>query len=217
MSAHLADAVRALACLASLADRDTQLQGTAKRADEDDHHQVRRGNNLEAARVAYSIAFFGFGQSTSPAHLFAQHAQQLAQHMSLHEWQHQLQQQQEAAYQPRRWRKPQRREWVERVVNRALRANAISGSNSSSSHMSSMFRPRHEEPIWTAPVRHVAGALQAVQQGVHSSVQGATQGCAEAVRSVQATGTAAVAGVQRATTMLVAPVQLAVQRMVSVM
>jgi hypothetical protein len=78
-----------------------------------------------------------------------------------------------------------------------------------------MWRPRHEDSIWAAPVRQVAGALQSAQ---HSLQQGA-QGCVEAV---QATGRAAVGGVQggvqRATTVLVAPVhaaRAAVQRLVS--
>lgn len=208
------------ACLPACRGSEGPQDGGSRRGDEDsEHHQLKRGSNLEAARVAYSIAFFGFGSgsTTSPAHLFAQHAQQLAQHMSLHDWQEQqLQQQQQQ--QPRRWRKPQRRDWVDRVAHRALKANSSSSSGGGGGYLAQardhLFRPRHDGPVWAAPVRAVTGALQAAQHGVQGAVGGAAAGCAEAVRSVQATGRAAVGGVARAGSMVVTPVQHAVQRLV---
>jgi hypothetical protein len=173
--------------------------------------------------VAYSIAWFGWFGLPSSAQQLHQPFQQLAQQMSLHDWQ-QLQQLQDAAVyervQTRRWRKPQRRDWIDRVVSRATQANSSSSGSKTQANQGPtrdhMWRPRHEDSIWAAPVRQVAGALQSAQ---HSLQQGA-QGCVEAV---QATGRAAVGGVQggvqRATTVLVAPVhaaQAAVQRLVSV-
>jgi hypothetical protein len=183
----------------------------AQQPDEDDHHQARQSSKLEAARVAYSIAWFGFGQPSGPAQTLAQHAQQLAQQMTLHDWQQFMQQQQEPA-QPRRWRKTQRREWVERVVHRARQTN----SSGSPRTAQGLFRHPGEEGGWGSPVRAVTGALTAAQQALQGCVQGCVQGCAEAVQS---TSRAAVGGVQRAGTILVTPVRAAgqaVRRMVSV-
>lgn len=186
----------------------------AQQPDEDDHHQARQSSKLEAARVAYSIAWFGFGQPSGPAQTLAQHAQQLAQQMSLHDWQQFMQQQQQQEpVQPRRWRKTQRREWVERVVHRARQTS----SSSSPRTAQGLFRHPGEEGGWGAPMRAVTGALAAAQQGLQGCVQGCVQGCAEAVQS---TSRAAVGGVQRAGTILVAPMRAAgqaVRRMVSAM
>jgi hypothetical protein len=106
---------------------------------------------------------------------------------------------------------------VDRVVHRALKSNSSSGGGYLAQARDHLFRPRHDGPVWAAPVRAVTGALRAAQNGVQGAVGGAAAGCAEAVRSVQATGRAAVGGVTRAGSMVVTPVQQAVQRLVRLM
>lgn len=205
-------------------------EGHDSNTDEEDQHKVRRGGRQDAVKgVAASIAWFGLGgggnsssSSLGAQHLF-QHQRALSQQMSLEEWQalHQQQMYEAAASEPAarmsRWRRPQRREWLDRVVSRALSSSSTTNNSSGGGQQNPQQQHHimsardhiwrsHQDggAVWTAPVRHVTGALQAAQRGVC--------GCVEAV---QATGQAAVSGVQRAGVMLVTPVQHAVQRMVS--
>jgi len=189
--------------------RHSSLQPAGQHPGDDHDHQnnARRSGRSEAARVAYSMAWFGFGQLSGGQQQLAHHQQQLQQ-MSLHDWR-QLQQQElpPVPARPKRWRTPQRRGWVDRVASRARR-DSSSSSSRQAYHLPAadhLWRTRHEGGGWDAPGRHVAGVLSAAQQGV--------QGCVEAV---QTTGRAGAGSVQRMTTMLVTPVQAVVQQMVGV-
>lgn len=187
------------------------MQPAKQLPDETEQRRFSKSSASGAARVAYSLAWFGFGpfapSHNQPTH-FQHHYQQLQQ-MSLHDWQ---QLEQEALVEPiivppRRWKTPERKGWVDKVAARALKASSssINKSEHPQATRDHLWRSRQGDGgIWGAPVRLVAGMLTAAQQSA--------QGCVEAV---QATGQTAAASVQRVSYALVTPVQQAAQRMVS--
>lgn len=182
--------------------RTTPQQPSQHGDDQQDAGFASDDGRRVAARVAYSIAWFGFGR-----HSGTQHPQQLAQQLSQYDWQ-KLQQQQlyeAAAFQsvrPRRWKQPQRREWVDRVVSRARKHMGASSSSSSISHhvpaSDNFWRAQRDHQLEIGAVRQAAGAMLAAQKGVQQCAEALHAASCSAACKAQATGAVLVTPLKQA-------------------